>query len=58
MVITGTHLVLANSLATKNDVDDVIEGDFEERPDAKFYIKQNKGITKMTAKLIRSVWLF
>ena len=26
----------------QNDLDDVIEGDFEERPDAKFYIKQKK----------------
>ena len=26
----------------QNDFDDVIEGDFEERPDAEFYIEQNK----------------
>ena len=26
----------------QNDFDDVIEGEFEERPDAKFYIKQKK----------------
>ena len=26
----------------QNDLDDVIEGDFEERPDVKFYIDQKK----------------
>ena len=26
----------------QNDLDDVVEGKFEERPDAKFYIKQKK----------------
>ena len=26
----------------QNDFDDVIEGEFEERPDAEFYIKQRK----------------
>ena len=42
----------------QKDFDDVIEGEFEERPDAKSYINQKRGPTTMTVELKRSDWLF